>query len=143
LFANFYSNSEDLYKRRLTRSKVKGVEKPFNIPIQDRSSCCKFPLIKFILVVIIGGTIVSLLYSPDVDQLSHSGSRYISCLFTCFWTLRFSFSCCDCGPNNYLMQGSGAGSYYISGKIVTMVKKKKKIFLIFMPELDILCRGVL
>jgi hypothetical protein len=24
------------------------------------------------------------------------------------------------------MQGSGAGSYYISGKIVTMVKKKKK-----------------
>ncbi|KAH8502637.1 hypothetical protein Peur_066500 [Populus x canadensis] len=66
---------EDLYKRRLTRSKVKGVEKPFNIPIQDRSSCCKFPLIKFILVVIIGGTIVSLLYSPDVDQLSHSGSR--------------------------------------------------------------------
>jgi hypothetical protein len=41
-----------------------------------------------------------------------------------------------------LCRAVGAGSYYISGKIVTMVKKKK-IFLIFMPELDILCRGVL
>jgi hypothetical protein len=80
----FYSNSEDLYKRRLTRYKVKGVQKPFNIPIQDRSSCFKFPLIKLVLVIIIGGTVVSLLYSPDVDQLSHPGSRYISpCLFTC------------------------------------------------------------
>ena len=37
----------------------------------------------------------------------------------------------------------GAGSYYISGKIVTMVIIKiEKLFLTFMPELDILCRGV-
>ncbi|KAJ6366305.1 hypothetical protein OIU77_002815 [Salix suchowensis] len=71
------SSFEDIYKRRLTRSAVKGVEKPFSIPIQDRSSCGKFPPIKFILVVIIGCTIVSLLYSPDVDHLSHSGSRWI------------------------------------------------------------------
>ncbi|KAJ6419294.1 hypothetical protein OIU84_029413 [Salix udensis] len=71
------SSFEDIYKRRLARSAVKGVEKPFSIPIQDRSSCCKFPPIKFILVVIISCTIVSLLYSPDVDHLSHSGSRWI------------------------------------------------------------------
>ncbi|GAV61673.1 Glyco_transf_8 domain-containing protein [Cephalotus follicularis] len=63
---------EDIYKRRLLRSKVKGAhEKPFHIPLHDRSSCCKFRLLKFVLVIIICGTFVSLLYSPEVYNNNH------------------------------------------------------------------------
>lgn len=75
LFTIIYMNSEDLYKRKLQKSKAKGAEKPFHIPIQDRSSCCKFSLFRLILVIMICGTIVTLLYSPDVEHLSHSGRR--------------------------------------------------------------------
>ncbi|KAI9165291.1 hypothetical protein LWI28_011125 [Acer negundo] len=69
---------EDIYKRKMQKSKVKGVDKPFHIPIQDRSSCCKFPLLKLVLVIIICGTFVTLLYSPEVynnHHLSHSNSK--------------------------------------------------------------------
>ncbi|KAK9291906.1 hypothetical protein L1049_019857 [Liquidambar formosana] len=69
---------EDIYKRRLQRSKAKDDEKPFHIHIQDRSSNCKFPLLKLVLVIIICGTFVTLLYSPEVytnDHLSHKRSR--------------------------------------------------------------------
>lgn len=69
---------EDIYKRRLQRSKDRDIEKPFHIHSQDRSSNCKFPLLKLVLVIIICGTFVSILYSPEVyhdDHLSNSGSR--------------------------------------------------------------------
>ncbi|KAK2656139.1 hypothetical protein Ddye_009191 [Dipteronia dyeriana] len=69
---------EDIYKRKMQKSKVKSVDKPFHIPIQDRSSCCKFPLLKLVLVIIICGTFVTLLYSPEVynnHHLSHSNSK--------------------------------------------------------------------
>ncbi|KAJ7945266.1 Hexosyltransferase [Quillaja saponaria] len=71
---------EDLYKRRLPKNKVKDVEKPFHLSIQDRSSRCKFPLLKLILFITICGTSVTLLYSPDSysnNQLSASASRWI------------------------------------------------------------------
>ncbi|EOX92483.1 hypothetical protein SCA6_013559 [Theobroma cacao] len=69
---------EAIYKRRLNKNKVKGVEKPFHIPIQDRNSCCKYPLLKLVLVIIVCGTFVTLLYSPEVyhsDHLSGASSR--------------------------------------------------------------------
>ncbi|KAJ4838253.1 UDP-glucuronate:xylan alpha-glucuronosyltransferase 1 [Turnera subulata] len=72
----FSASIEDLYKRRLHKSKVKGAEKPsVHVPGHDRISCCKFPLFKLVLVIIICGTLLTLLHSPDVDHLSHSSSR--------------------------------------------------------------------
>ncbi|KAG8642985.1 UDP-glucuronate:xylan alpha-glucuronosyltransferase 1 [Manihot esculenta] len=70
------SSIEDIYKRRLQKNKVKGIEKPLHIPIQDRSSCCKFPLLKLAFLILICCTIVTLFRSPEVD-LSHSSSRWI------------------------------------------------------------------
>ncbi|XP_061363626.1 UDP-glucuronate:xylan alpha-glucuronosyltransferase 1-like isoform X1 [Gastrolobium bilobum] len=70
---------EDLYKRRLPRSKVKDVEKPFHLSIQDRNSRCKFSFLKLILLITICGTFVTLLYSPEVyntNHLSSSSSRH-------------------------------------------------------------------
>nr|KYP38815.1 Glycogenin-2 [Cajanus cajan] len=72
--------SEDLYKRRLPRSKAKDAEKPFHLSIQDRSSRCKLSFLKLILLITICGTFVTLLYSPEVyntNHLSTSGSRWI------------------------------------------------------------------
>ncbi|XP_020203623.1 UDP-glucuronate:xylan alpha-glucuronosyltransferase 1 [Cajanus cajan] len=71
---------EDLYKRRLPRSKAKDAEKPFHLSIQDRSSRCKLSFLKLILLITICGTFVTLLYSPEVyntNHLSTSGSRWI------------------------------------------------------------------
>ncbi|CBI37563.3 unnamed protein product, partial [Vitis vinifera] len=67
---------EDTYKRRSQRSKVKD-EKPFHIPIQDRSTKCKFPALKLVLVIIVCGTFITLFYSPAVcnDHISHANSR--------------------------------------------------------------------
>ncbi|KAK9230323.1 hypothetical protein WN944_023290 [Citrus x changshan-huyou] len=70
------SSIEDIYKRRIKKSKVKGIDKPFHI--QDRVSCCKFPLLKLVLVIIICGTFLTLMYSPEVynnNHLSHTSSR--------------------------------------------------------------------
>ncbi|TKY73852.1 UDP-glucuronate:xylan alpha-glucuronosyltransferase 1 [Spatholobus suberectus] len=71
---------EDLYKRRLPRSKAKDAEKPFHLSVQDRSSRCKLSFLKLILLITICGTFVTLLYSPEVyntNHLSSSGSRWI------------------------------------------------------------------
>ncbi|XP_041006364.1 UDP-glucuronate:xylan alpha-glucuronosyltransferase 1-like [Juglans microcarpa x Juglans regia] len=65
---------EDVYKRRFPKSKAK----PLHISIQDRSSRCKFSLLKLVLLVIVSGAFVKLLHSPDVynsNGLAHSGSR--------------------------------------------------------------------
>ncbi|KAF8369554.1 hypothetical protein HHK36_032424 [Tetracentron sinense] len=70
---------EDINKRRFQRSTdFKDIEKPFQIPIQDRSSNCKFSSLKLVLVIIICGTFLTILQSPAVynnDHLSHSGFR--------------------------------------------------------------------
>ncbi|KAK8325627.1 hypothetical protein V6Z12_A11G064100 [Gossypium hirsutum] len=69
---------EAIYKRRLNRNKVKGTGKPFHISVQDRNSCCKYPLLKLVLIAIVCGTFVSLLYSPEAytsDHLSAVKSR--------------------------------------------------------------------
>ncbi|KAA8547013.1 hypothetical protein F0562_003442 [Nyssa sinensis] len=69
---------EDIYKRKLQRSKVKDVEKPFYIPIQDKGAKCKFHPLKFVLLVIIFGTFVTFLYSPAIchhDHIGHTVSR--------------------------------------------------------------------
>ncbi|XP_012087641.1 UDP-glucuronate:xylan alpha-glucuronosyltransferase 1 [Jatropha curcas] len=71
------SSIEDIYKRRLQKSKVKGSEKGFHVPIQDRSSCCKSPLLKLALIIVICFTIIALMHPPEVDHLSHSGTRWI------------------------------------------------------------------
>ncbi|KAJ8769105.1 hypothetical protein K2173_000880 [Erythroxylum novogranatense] len=66
---------EDIYKRRMQKCKVKGSEKPYQISGHDRSSCCKVSPLKLVLVVIICGTIMTLLHSPEVDHFSGSTSR--------------------------------------------------------------------
>ncbi|XP_041003922.1 UDP-glucuronate:xylan alpha-glucuronosyltransferase 1-like [Juglans microcarpa x Juglans regia] len=56
----------------------KSKAKPLHISIQDRSSRCKFSLLKLVLLVIVSGAFVKLLHSPDVynsNGLAHSGSR--------------------------------------------------------------------
>ncbi|XP_054804855.1 UDP-glucuronate:xylan alpha-glucuronosyltransferase 1 [Prosopis cineraria] len=70
---------EDL-KRRLPRNKTKDVEKPFHLTSQDKSSRCKFSLLKLILLLTISGTFVTLIYAPEVyntNHLSSSGSGWI------------------------------------------------------------------
>ncbi|KAM7276405.1 hypothetical protein ACFE04_018271 [Oxalis oulophora] len=66
---------EDIYKRKLQKNKVKGAEKPFHLSIHDKSSCCRFPLLKLVLVVIICCTLVTLLYKSPSHQPSNSASR--------------------------------------------------------------------
>ncbi|KAA8531049.1 hypothetical protein F0562_005758 [Nyssa sinensis] len=72
---------EDICKRRLQRCTAKDVvdvEKPFHIPIQDKSAKCKFHPLKLFLVIITFGTFVTLLYSSTVcqnDHTAHSLSR--------------------------------------------------------------------
>lgn len=56
---------EDIYKKRIQRNKVKSVDKPLHIPFQDRSSCCKFPLLKLVLGFTILGTFLIILCSPE------------------------------------------------------------------------------
>ncbi|PON72485.1 UDP-glucuronate:xylan alpha-glucuronosyltransferase [Parasponia andersonii] len=58
---------EDTYRRRSQRSKgTKDSEKPFHLSIQERNHKCKFPLLKLVLLLVIFGTLVTLLYSPDI-----------------------------------------------------------------------------
>ncbi|XP_015891069.3 UDP-glucuronate:xylan alpha-glucuronosyltransferase 1 [Ziziphus jujuba] len=69
---------DDIYRRRLQRSRAKDSEKPFHLSIQDRSSKCKFPLLRLVLLIIISGTFVTLIYSPEVysnNNQSQSASR--------------------------------------------------------------------
>ncbi|XAR73196.1 Glucuronosyltransferase [Bertholletia excelsa] len=56
---------EDIYKRRLQRSKVKDVKKPLHIPITDKSVKCKFHHRKLVLFIIVFGTFLTLIYSPS------------------------------------------------------------------------------
>ncbi|XP_028088164.1 UDP-glucuronate:xylan alpha-glucuronosyltransferase 1-like isoform X1 [Camellia sinensis] len=70
---------EDIYKRRLQRSKVKDVEKPFHIPIQDKSAKWKFHHLKLVLAIIIFCTFITILYSPTThhhDHISQAVSRW-------------------------------------------------------------------
>ncbi|EXB40992.1 hypothetical protein L484_020727 [Morus notabilis] len=69
---------EDVYRRRSQRSKTKDPEKPFHLSLQERSPKCKFPLLRLVLLVIVSGTFVTLIYSPDIynnNHPSHSPSR--------------------------------------------------------------------
>ncbi|XP_043722602.1 UDP-glucuronate:xylan alpha-glucuronosyltransferase 1 isoform X2 [Telopea speciosissima] len=69
---------DDTNKRRFIRKDFKDIEKPFYIPVQDRSSNCKLLSLKLLLVLIVCGTFLTLLLSPAVysfDHLSNSGSR--------------------------------------------------------------------
>ncbi|PSS26661.1 UDP-glucuronate:xylan alpha-glucuronosyltransferase [Actinidia chinensis var. chinensis] len=70
---------EDIYKRRFQRSKVKDVEKPFHIPIQDKTSKWKFHHLKLVLAIVMFGTFVTILSSPTVhrhEHISHAVSRW-------------------------------------------------------------------
>ncbi|XP_010911799.1 putative UDP-glucuronate:xylan alpha-glucuronosyltransferase 3 isoform X1 [Elaeis guineensis] len=63
--------NDDENKRRTRRSRVfKEVDK-FSILISERSSSCKFHSLKLVLVIIICGTILTLLYSPAVHNEHH------------------------------------------------------------------------
>ncbi|XP_059640648.1 UDP-glucuronate:xylan alpha-glucuronosyltransferase 1-like isoform X2 [Cornus florida] len=71
---------EEMNKRRLPRSKVKDIEKPFHIPIQDKSVKCKFHPLKLVLLIIIFATFVTFLQTPWIchhDHIAHSVSRLI------------------------------------------------------------------
>lgn len=73
--------SDDTNKRRSLRSRdSKDVEKAVNNLIQDRSSSCKIPALKLVLIIIICGTFLTLIHSPAVyitDHPTNSGSRYL------------------------------------------------------------------
>ncbi|KAK3006029.1 hypothetical protein RJ639_016308, partial [Escallonia herrerae] len=82
LYANIFSLGlsirEDVHKRRFQRNKAKDVEKPFHIPIQEKSPKCKFHPLKLVLLIIILCTFTTLLHSPTVchhDRISNSVSR--------------------------------------------------------------------
>ncbi|KAL5555641.1 hypothetical protein UlMin_037877 [Ulmus minor] len=62
---------EDICRRRTQRSKAKDSDKPFHLSIQEKSSKWKFPLLRLVLLIIISGTFVTLLYSPDIYNHSH------------------------------------------------------------------------
>ncbi|CAK9162533.1 unnamed protein product [Ilex paraguariensis] len=62
---------EEVHKRRLQRIKVKDVEKPFNISIQDKGTKCKSHPLKLVLLIIIVGTFATLLYPPTVCYPDH------------------------------------------------------------------------
>ncbi|KAM6563524.1 hypothetical protein CsatB_023522 [Cannabis sativa] len=71
---------EDTYRRRSQRTKAKDSEKaPFHISIHERNPKCKFPLLKLVLLVVIFGTLVTLLYSPDIyHNNNHPSSNSVS-----------------------------------------------------------------
>ncbi|KAL8110586.1 UDP-glucuronate:xylan alpha-glucuronosyltransferase 1 [Apium graveolens] len=62
---------EDAYKRRSDKSKVEDVEKPFQIPIQDKNTKWKLQLLKLILVIILLAVFLTVLYSPTVCHHEH------------------------------------------------------------------------
>ncbi|KAK6924234.1 Glycosyl transferase, family 8, partial [Dillenia turbinata] len=67
---------EDIYKRRFRRGK--SADKPFHSPLQDKSSSCKFPPLKLVLVIIICGTFLTFIQFPEVkriDRVSSSSPR--------------------------------------------------------------------
>ncbi|KAL3524619.1 hypothetical protein ACH5RR_012991 [Cinchona calisaya] len=81
---------EDVYKRRLQRIRVKDIEKPFQIPLQQKNIKYKHHYLKFILFIILLVTLLAILTSPTtcpqqsisvaVSQLlwSKSDPRYVS-----------------------------------------------------------------
>ncbi|CAI9108520.1 OLC1v1008120C1 [Oldenlandia corymbosa var. corymbosa] len=80
---------EDTYKRRLQKLRVGDVEKSFQITFQQRNLRYKNHIFKFILLVVILGTILGIFTSPTVyvqenlslavsQLLGTSDSRYIS-----------------------------------------------------------------
>lgn len=71
-------SNEDIHKRKLQRSKPKGIGKSLQLPLQYKSANCKFSLLKFLLAVTICGTLATILYRPEVyssDSLSSSTIR--------------------------------------------------------------------
>ncbi|TYH28209.1 hypothetical protein ES288_A02G126600v1 [Gossypium darwinii] len=71
--------SEDTSRRGFQRNKVfKDVEKDLNVPIRYRNWNCKISTLKAVLVIILLGTLFTLLCSPAVyvsDRPSNSASR--------------------------------------------------------------------
>ncbi|KAJ7959244.1 Hexosyltransferase [Quillaja saponaria] len=68
------STNEDTNKRRTQRSKdLKDVEKAFVVPILDRNINCK-PTLKFVLIIIILGTIVTIFHPPAVYNTDHQSN---------------------------------------------------------------------
>lgn len=64
-------------KRKLQRSKVKDLDKPFNLSTHEKFSRCKLPLLKLVLLFAISGTFITLLYSPEVNNhISNTASGY-------------------------------------------------------------------
>lgn len=76
--------SEDTNKRRSQRNKdFKDVEKASHVSFQDRAINCK-PNWKFVLVIIILGTLLTIFHPPAVyntDHISNSLSRYAYAFF--------------------------------------------------------------
>ncbi|XP_065873038.1 UDP-glucuronate:xylan alpha-glucuronosyltransferase 1 isoform X2 [Euphorbia lathyris] len=58
-----------MYKKRVQRNKLKGEQKPFHLPIQDRYFFCKFPFFKLaLLLLLLCGVILTLFHQPEVHH---------------------------------------------------------------------------
>ncbi|TYI60676.1 hypothetical protein E1A91_D10G120500v1 [Gossypium mustelinum] len=62
---------EAIYKRKINKNKVKDVEKPFHVPLQDRHTCCKSPLLKLALLLIVSASFLKLFYSSHLSSTDH------------------------------------------------------------------------
>ncbi|KDP43041.1 hypothetical protein JCGZ_25227 [Jatropha curcas] len=73
------TSTEETNRRKFLRDRsLRDVEKAFQVPIQYRNLNCKIATLKFVLVVIVLGSLVTLFHSPVVyiaDHPSTSGSR--------------------------------------------------------------------
>ncbi|XP_030512050.2 UDP-glucuronate:xylan alpha-glucuronosyltransferase 1 isoform X2 [Rhodamnia argentea] len=70
--------NEEIHKRKLQRSKPKGINKSFQLPLQYKSANCKFSSLKFLLAITIFGTLATILYRPEAyngESLSSSTIR--------------------------------------------------------------------
>lgn len=63
--------SEDVYKRRSQRSKVKDIEKPFQIPVHEKTTKWKMQPLKLVFVIILLLVFVTIIYSPTVCHPEH------------------------------------------------------------------------
>ncbi|KAI6691902.1 hypothetical protein NL676_019612 [Syzygium grande] len=78
-------SNEEIHKRKLQRSKFKGIDKSFQLPLQYKSANCKFSLLKFLLTITICGTLATILYHPEVYNSESLSSTTIRPNFVNRW----------------------------------------------------------
>ncbi|GMH14962.1 hypothetical protein Nepgr_016803 [Nepenthes gracilis] len=83
-----YVSIEDIYKRRLQRTRAKDAEKPSHTSSQDKGVRCRPSLFRLVLAFILCGSLAALLHSPPVcnqkSLFSYSPSR-LSIIKTWKW----------------------------------------------------------